>query len=68
MKINKPKTMRVDTVPAGKVFTYKNEVYYKLDGCNPEYNVVRFDVARIHNLANSTEVMVHKQAELRVEG
>ncbi len=68
MKIIKPKTMRVDRVPAGKVFTYKSDLYYKLDGQDPKYNVVKLQIHRLDNLAGSTTVMVHENAELRVQG
>lgn len=68
MEIKKPKLIPIKDVLPGVVFTYQTEVFYKLDGCDPKYNVLRFKIKRIDHLADHVEVQVHNHAELRVEG
>jgi hypothetical protein len=64
MKIKGPKLIRVDAVTPGKVFSYQGEQFYKLDGQDLKYNVVRFKMARLDHLDGALEVTVHPNAEL----
>ena len=66
MKIKQAKLTKLESIPPGTVFSYQGEQFYKLDGQDPKYNVVRFSINRLDHLVGHLEVHVHPDAELTI--